>query len=207
MSAGTTYYRPSQQHRRHLTVANSEFITTVGRAITTEEARAFIQSVREEMPDANHHVYAFRAGYGNSVTEGMSDDGEPFGTSGPPTLAVLRGADIGDIVLVTTRYFGGTKLGTGGLVRAYTQSAQQALSDLPLELKAPRLLVGLDVSYSLYEQVHRLIKAQGGDIEEETFAGDVAILFDILRDDLPPLAEALRELSAGQIQPLIMEER
>src|SRR5512134_2891681 len=112
------YHRiPAGQHRTDIVVVNSRFITTIAPAAMPEDAKRFIASIRAEMPDASHHVYAFRAGYGNSVIEGMSDDGEPSGTAGPPTLAVLRGAGIGDIVLVTTRYFGGTKLGTGGLVR------------------------------------------------------------------------------------------
>jgi putative IMPACT (imprinted ancient) family translation regulator len=79
------------------------------------------------MPNASHHVYAFRVGHGNSIIEGMSDDGEPTGTAGPPVLAVLRGTQIGDIIVIVTRYFGGTKLGTGGLVRAYPEAAQIAL--------------------------------------------------------------------------------
>ena len=91
---------------------------------TVKEAKAFLAAVRAEMPDANHHVYAYRVGFGNSVIEGMSDDGEPSGTSGPPVLAVLRGSGIGDVIVVVTRYFGGTKLGTGGLVRAYSDAAR-----------------------------------------------------------------------------------
>ncbi|HRF96950.1 MAG TPA: YigZ family protein, partial [Aggregatilineales bacterium] len=74
-------------------------------------------------------------GFGASVTEGMSDDGEPAGTAGPPVLAVVRGSKIGDVSLVVTRYFGGTKLGTGGLVRAYSEAAHIALNSLPTTLK------------------------------------------------------------------------
>ncbi|MEL6310076.1 MAG: YigZ family protein, partial [Chloroflexota bacterium] len=134
----TTYNRPAERTRIEITVINSRFITTIERADTVEDARAFINEIRAEMPDANHHVYAFRIGYGNSITEGMSDDGEPSGTSGPPSLAVIKGTEIGDVVLVTTRYFGGTKLGTGGLVRAYTESAQTAFAQLKTERKAPK---------------------------------------------------------------------
>ncbi len=97
---------------------------------TVDEAKAFLAAVRAEMPDANHHVYAYRVGFGNSVIEGMSDDGEPSGTSGPPVLAVLRGSGIGDVIVVVTRYFGGTKLGTGGLVRAYSEGARAGLESL-----------------------------------------------------------------------------
>ena len=87
----TKYPIPARTTRVETVVVNSRFIATIGRADTVAEARQFIQAARDEMPDATHHVYAFRVGYGGSVTEGMSDDGEPSGTSGPPVLAVLRG--------------------------------------------------------------------------------------------------------------------
>ncbi len=127
MTTASRYPIPAKTVRVETRVVNSRFIATIGQAQTVEEARAFIDALRQEFADATHNVYAFRVGYGASVTEGMSDDGEPSGTAGRPALAVLRGADLGDVVLVITRYFGGTKLGTGGLVRAYTHSAQEAL--------------------------------------------------------------------------------
>jgi len=198
------YYRPATRHRTEIEILRSRFITTVDRTTTVDEARSFIQDIRQEMPDANHHVYAFRVGYGNSVIEGMSDDGEPSGTSGPPTLAVLRGSDIGDIVLVTTRYFGGTKLGTGGLVRAYTESAQEALASLPLEYKAPKVQIGVDVSYSAYENVKRLIDECGGAVDDESFAGDVSLIATFLKEDYLPFEAALQELTAGQAEPILL---
>lgn len=203
---GETYHRPASRHRTEIVVIKSRFITTVSRADTADEARAFIHAIRQEMPDASHHVYAFRAGYGNNVIEGMSDDGEPSGTSGPPTLAVLRGADIGDIALVTTRYFGGTKLGTGGLVRAYTEAAQAALAALPTEWRAPKARIGLDTSYSNYEPVKRLIEAHDGHIDDETFAGDVSIILTLLQTQVSRFGTELTELTAGQSEIIILEE-
>ena len=94
------YQRPKKFFRTEIDVMKSRFITSIEQAKTVEDARKFIQQIRDEMSDASHHVYAFRVGYGNTITEGMSDDGEPSGTSGPPTLAVLRGSNLGDIVLV-----------------------------------------------------------------------------------------------------------
>lgn len=194
-----TYNRPATEHRTEIIVVNSRFVTSVSAAATAPDAKAFIARIRAEMPDANHHVYAFRAGYGNSVTEGMSDDGEPSGTSGPPTLAVLRGADIGDIVLVTTRYFGGTKLGTGGLVRAYTEAAQTALASLPLERKVPKEQLGMDVPYALYEPVRRLLTSYSASIDDEIFAADVSIIATLLQADVARFSADLTELSAGRI--------
>ena len=95
-------------------VSNSRFITHLAPASDVASARAFIASIRQQMPDANHHVYAYVIGHGGTTTLGMSDDGEPSGTAGRPALAVLKGSGLGDVVVVVTRYFGGTLLGTGG---------------------------------------------------------------------------------------------
>jgi len=200
------YLVPLGFQRTETEVAKSRFIASVDRAETAEEAKAFIARIREEMSDASHHVYAFRAGYGASVTEGMSDDGEPSGTSGPPILSVLRGSGIGDIVIVVTRYFGGTKLGTGGLVRAYSEAAHVALNQLPTEEKIEKRLLGFDTSYSLFEQVKLLIAAHGGEIEDESFAADVTLMVRFALVDVPAFTDSLRDLSAGQIEPIVLDD-
>lgn len=203
----SVYYRvPAALHRTEIVVVNSRFITTIGRADTPEDAKRFVAGIRAEMPDASHYVYAFRAGYGNSVIEGMSDDGEPGGTAGPPTLAVVRGANIGDIVLVTTRYFGGTLLGTGGLVRAYSDSAKAALAELPTTLKAPKEKIGIDIPYHSYESVKRLIQQHRGVIDEEFFADVVTIFMTFLKDDVPGFTAQLTTLTAGQVTPVSLGE-
>ncbi|MDQ7024813.1 MAG: YigZ family protein [Anaerolineae bacterium] len=198
------YKRPIGQHQSEIVVINSRFITTVNRADTPELARKFVQAIRSEMPNASHHVYAFRAGYGNSVTEGMSDDGEPSGTAGPPTLSILRGSDIGDIVLVTTRYFGGTKLGTGGLVRAYTESAKTALASLETEIKAAKVQLGMDVAYTHYEPVKHLISNFDAAIDDEIFAGDVSLIVTFLEEDVESFEVELTNLTAGQVEPILL---
>ena len=198
------YKRPAETHRTEIVVINSRFITTIARADTPEAARAFIHNIRTEMPDASHHVYAFRAGYGNSVIEGMSDDGEPAGTAGPPTLAVIRGTDIGDIVLVTTRYFGGTKLGIGGLVRAYTESAQTALNSLKTTLKTSKIQLGMDMAYTHFEVVKRLIANYEATIDDETFAGAVSLITTLLEEDVETFKAELTNLTSGQVEPILL---
>ncbi len=202
-----SYYRPvrNQQQRTELVIDKSHFITTVTQARTTETARSFIQEMRDEMPDANHHVYGFCIGYGNSVTEGMSDDGEPSGTSGPPTLAVLRGSNLGDIALVTTRYFGGIKLGTGGLVRAYTDAAQLALEHLTLELKSPRVQIGFDIAYTHYKPAKRLLNDYQGHLDDEIFAGDVTLIVTLPRDAQSAFESSLQELTHGQAETILLK--
>ena len=109
------YPIPAATTRITITVVNSRFIGTADYTPSVESARAFVASIKAELPDATHHCHAFLIGYGASVTAGLSDAGEPAGTAGRPMLAVLRGADLGDVTVVVTRYFGGTLLGTGAL--------------------------------------------------------------------------------------------
>ena len=199
------YLIPAESVRCEIVIKKSRFVTTIRRASTVAEARQTLAELRAEMPAANHHVYAFRVGYGSSVTEGMSDDGEPSGTAGPPTLAVVRGSDVGDLALVTARFFGGIKLGTGGLVRAYTEAAQLAFSRLQTELKVERKLVGLELPYSLFKPITRLIAAHNGAIDEQVFEADVLLTVRFALPDLQAFATALRELSAGRVVPVELD--
>src|SRR5512139_713532 len=122
------YLVPLHEIRRDLIVVNSRFIATLAPVPSIEAARVFLVRIRQEFADASHNVPAYIIGGGNTVTEYFSDDGEPSGTAGRPALAVLRGSGLGDVAVVITRYFGGTLLGTGGLVKAYTESTQMVVS-------------------------------------------------------------------------------
>jgi uncharacterized YigZ family protein len=200
------YVIPAEPHRTELIVVNSRFITSIAFTPTVEEAKAFLASVRAEMPDATHHVYAFRVGHGNSVIEGMSDDGEPSGTAGPPVLAVLRGSEIGDITIVITRYFGGTKLGTGGLVRAYGDSARTGLDSLPVTRKIEKQVLALDLPYSFYQPVKRLIEQHEGSIDEEDFAGEVTVWASFPVDCIEAFSAAVVDITHGTVHPLLMQD-
>lgn len=203
--ADTSYRVPRGPHRIQTEVARSRFIATVSRVETVEDARAFLASIRAEMPDASHHVYAFRVGFGGSTTEGMSDDGEPSGTAGPPVLAVLRGTDIGDVIIVVTRYFGGTKLGTGGLVRAYSEAAHIAFNSLETELKIDKRLVGVEIDYRFLTPLKRLIPDYEGEIEDETFAERITLLIRMPAQHVAAFSTALLDLTAGQSEAVEMD--
>ncbi|MBN1680893.1 MAG: YigZ family protein [Anaerolineae bacterium] len=202
----THYLIPAKTIRIENRVVNSRFIATIGRASTVAEAKSFIQDVHHEMPDASHHVHAFKVGYGGSVTEGMTDDGEPAGTAGPPVLAVLRGSDLGDVVIVVTRYFGGTKLGTGGLVRAYSGAAKDALAALPVELKIEKRYLGVSVPYSYYERLKLLLNEYRGKIDAEEFDAEVTVYAYMPVDRVQAFVEHVHNLTAGQVSPIIFDE-
>lgn len=198
---------PAHTSTCEILVVNSRFITTIARVTTPAEAKQSLSAVRAQMPDAHHHVYAFRIGHGASIIEGMSDDGEPSGTAGPPVLAVLRGKpELGDVLAVVTRYFGGTKLGTGGLVRAYTEAAQAGLANTLFERKIKKVLLGVEVPYALYEIVKRLVMQHDGHIEDESFTGDVTVIARFPAVAVPGFSTLLREISAGRCVPIVLED-
>ena len=199
------YYIPTKTQRTSLQVANSRFYATAGLVQTTADTKQFINTVRTEFPDASHHVYAFRLGFGNTVTEGMSDAGEPTGTAGPPILAILRGTNIGDVIVVVTRYFGGTKLGTGGLVRAYSDAARQILSELPIAENIPMQSLRFDCPYTYFESVKRLISSHNGEMLDVAYTEQVTLTVKIAANDAGSFVTALSDLTAGKIQPVTLD--
>lgn len=193
------YPIPAGEATVELYFKNSRFIGRAAHTPTVAQAKAFIEQIKQEYPGYTHAVYAFAIGHNASVTHGMSDAGEPSGTAGRPTLAVVKGSNLGDVTVVTIRYFGGTKLGTGGLVKAYTETAQATLAALPLTEKVERQSVLVALPYPLYEQTKRLIAHHGGEIIDEEFAADITLSLNFIADDLPAFAAALSELSNGQV--------
>lgn len=198
-----SYPIPGSQTRHEIRVLNSRFVTTVANTEDTATVKDLLNNIRAEMPSANHHVYAFRVGFGNSVIEGMSDDGEPSGTSGPPTLQVLRGSGLGDVTIVTSRFFGGTKLGTGGLVRAYTEAARQALAFTPAVEKVARSILVLDLPYSLYDLVHHALQKYDAIILKEDFAAHIQIELAIRSSQVSSFHNEITSISAGAVSPVI----
>jgi uncharacterized YigZ family protein len=200
-----SYPIPLRRTRNEIIVVNSRFIATLAPAFSVEEARAFIARVRAEFSDASHNVPVFLIGHGAAVTAHCSDDGEPAGTAGRPALAVLQGSGLGDAAVVITRYFGGTKLGTGGLVRAYGDAVRQVLALTPRAVRIPVHTVMLGLPYSLFEQVRLLIQAHHGELLDQDFAAEVTLTARFPVERMEGFQAALSELSSGSLQALILE--
>jgi uncharacterized YigZ family protein len=196
---------PAQEARVEIKVVNSRFIATMAPVFSVDEAKAFIARIKAEFADASHNVPAYLIGHGNSVVAHCHDDGEPSGTAGKPALAVLRGSGLGDVAVVVTRYFGGTKLGTGGLVRAYGDAVREVLAITPRAAKVPTHVVLVETPYHLFEQLRRMLEAHHGQILDEDFGADVMLTARFAVDDLPPFQDALRELSNGTLGAEIVE--
>lgn len=193
------YAIPAADVRVVETIDRSRFITTLGPAPTVEAARAFIDRQRAEFADATHNCWAYVVGPpGSTAYVGLSDDGEPAGTAGKPMLQVLLGCGVGDIVVVVTRYFGGIKLGTGGLVRAYSGGVKAALAELPRSERVERGRLTVTIPYRLLESVQRRLP----DYEVETlsidYAADVQLYLWLPLEHVAALRHDLSELSHGQ---------
>jgi uncharacterized YigZ family protein len=186
-------------------VRNSRFIATIAPVFSVDEARAFVDRIKREFPDATHNVPAYLIGHGASVTAHCSDGGEPGGTAGPPALSVLRGSGLGDVAVVITRYFGGTKLGTGGLVRAYADAVRQVLSVLPRGVKLDMSTVRIETPYDLFEKIRRLVLRHQGQVLEETFRARVTLSARLPEARLRAFRGAVQELSQGEIEPQVIE--
>ena len=199
------YPVPAQEIRRELVVVNSRFIVTLAPAFTVEQAKAFIARIRSEFPDASHNVAAFLVGFGNSVIAHCNDNGEPAGTAGRPSLAVLKGSGLGDVAIVVTRYFGGTKLGTGGLVRAYGDAVRLVVKDVIRAEKVLTHTIMLAVPYNLFERVRMLVAAHHGQILDEDFSAGVTITAQFEIERFPTFQTALQTLSNGVLQSKIIE--
>jgi len=191
---------PASETKIELQVSNSTFIATASPAFSVEEAKIFIEQVRELYQDATHNVPVYIIGHPPATIEHSSDDGEPSGTAGRPALSVLRGSGLGDIVIVITRYFGGTKLGTGGLVRAYSDAVREVLQVLPKAQKVATVKAQILVPYSFYEQAQRLISSFKGTIAEQDFGVDVTLTIQMTEANFPDFQQTLFEKSNGQIE-------
>ena len=175
----------------------SEFIASASFADSEEAALRFLDSVRSEHRTANHNVYAYVLRQDSRTR--YSDDGEPQKTAGLPVLDVLRHSGLTDLIVVVTRYFGGTLLGTGGLVRAYTSAAQAALEQAQRVTVQPCVDLDLVVPYPLYEQTNRLAAAANAKVRDTRFEDQVTLCLTLLEGAEKPLLTQLSELCRGKL--------
>ena len=199
MSDTHRYPIPARTCRTQAEIKRSRFITTVGYTPTLEDARAFIDRIRAEFSDAGHNCWAYQVGPpGNTMTMGMTDDGEPHGTAGRPMLGILLNSGIGDIAAVVTRYWGGIKLGRGGLVRAYSGGVQQALRNLVLTEHVDYVTLIVVIDYASVTPFQRMLPDYEAEVESETYGADVEYRLKIPDPRVEPFRDALTDLTNGQ---------
>lgn len=194
----TRYPIPAASHRVEEEYKRSRFITTLAYTPTVESARTFIADVKAEFGDATHNCWAYLIGPpGGTAKIGYSDDGEPHGTAGRPIFTVLQHSGLGDIAAVVTRYYGGTKLGKGGLVRAYSSGPQYALEDLPVAEHVLRVVLEVIIDYNNITPVQRMLSEFDAVIEEETYAANVSYRLRLPGDQADAFERALVGLTKG----------
>ena len=179
-----------------LEVKRSEFLGYANHVTSEAQARAFVDAIRKKHADARHNVYAYVIAENNIVR--YSDDGEPQGTAGMPVLDILRKGGITDAVIVVTRYFGGTLLGTGGLVHAYSDTAKAAVEDAGLITLVPYDVFRLTVSYPLYQRLPVLLKGLPIITDSTEFEAEVTVSLAIKAGYADKMLTVIQEASAGK---------
>lgn len=197
-----SYQVPAEVHQVELEIKRSKFLTFAAPAVNRREAEDYIRSLREQHPQANHVCWAYIAGAPNTTIRSMSDDGEPSGTAGMPMLKVLEYSGYGDLVVAVVRYFGGTKLGTGGLQRAYSDAVSLVLSELPLKLKVARTRVHLSYDYPYDGSISRLLERYDIESMAPSYAQQVTLCFAIASSELSTFKTEVTNITAGNVEVL-----
>lgn len=179
MPSSKNYLTPGKAVRQWFNVKKSRFIASLFHVESDEEVQRYLESVAAEFPDATHHAYAFRIGMGSDMSERAFDDREPAGSAGPPMLQTLQGNKVSDALIIGTRYFGGTKLGIGGLARAYRECARVCLENTVLKVREPVQLYRLAISYEDFGAVNRLLESKNGLIHKADYGQEIKVVIEI----------------------------
>ncbi len=195
------YAAPAGESRAEIREKGSVFLAVIGPAADEAAARARLARLEKEFPDATHHCWAWRLG--SPARERAADAGEPSGTAGVPILQVLRGAGLSDAMAVVVRWFGGTKLGKGGLARAYAGAAREALQGLPVARKVPTARVAIEIPYEKVGAVKRLLRPPEIELETEEYGAAARLVLAVHEERLETLREALAGMGvAAEIVPV-----
>ena len=179
-------------------VKNSRFLAEVFPVSSPEEAKAAWRFRKENYDNGGHIVYAFTVGDQQNIS-GCSDDGEPSGTAGKPVLAVLTGSGLTNAMITIARWFGGTKLGTGGLVHAYSDAAKAALANAEFTELVPMTEVALTLPYNLYNQLISKTSALQAEVTKEQFDSEISLTISIKSAMLGELEKVISETGNGKI--------
>lgn len=191
-------------HRVEDVIKRSRFITSIARADSHQSAQEFISRIKGEFPDANHNCWAYAAASpGDTRTIGLSDDGEPHGTAGKPMLTALVHGNVGQIACVVTRYFGGIKLGTGGLVKAYTGMVKLGLESLPVRELVETATLALEIDYTHMTLFKRMLPQFEAEVVEEAFADKARFTLKLPEEHGDDFIRQFMDLTNGAAKPVL----
>ena len=198
-----TVYRPGTGEYEE---KKSRFLSEVRHVTSEEEVLSVLQEIRKKHYDARHHCYAYILGKKGEIKK-SSDDGEPSGTAGHPILALLEGGGLTDTLIVVTRYFGGTLLGTGGLVRSYSKSAKDGLSDAVIADFLPADILKIRSDYTLFGKIRYLAEQEGLSPGEILYTDKVEMELPVPSEETARIVKKITELSAGRAEIERREQR
>ena len=187
-----SYHTLQKAITARLEIKKSEFITYAYPVSTREQAMFHVEQLREQYPDARHWCWAYIIGDpDNTTSAGFDDDGEPNGTAGRPILNVLQHKSIGNVIIIVVRYFGGIKLGAGGLTRAYAGSAQAAVDEMILHPYVPMTQVEILAEFATEAQCRYIVESLNGSIDDVNYSKQVTLTVTIAEQDIERLKERL----------------
>lgn len=196
-----SYLIPAEPVMTELVIKKSRFICWIYPVESRQEALAQVASLTEQYPDARHHCWAYIAGPPEGATQiAWSDAGEPQGTAGKPILNVLQHHGVGNILAVVVRYFGGIKLGAGGLVRAYSGATQQAMEALSTTTKVATEVLVIELNYDQEPRFKQLMKEYGVELLDSTYGVSVCYTLSVPVSELKLFTERVTSFSKGQLQ-------
>jgi uncharacterized YigZ family protein len=196
-----SYSVPASTQTFELEIKRSRFITSVGRINGRADGKQFVQQIRTKHPTASHHCWAYMAGKPDDAHQyNQSDDGEPKGTAGKPMLNVLTHSGLGNTIAVVTRYYGGIKLGSGGLVRAYSQSVSEALKQLQTSEQLVTSPLAIRFPYTYQGKIDHYLISQGVAIIGQSFEADVSYTLDVPVSKLELTKTDIANQTQGQVK-------
>jgi uncharacterized YigZ family protein len=194
------YMIPASDLRLEETIRKSRFIVSVSHVSTASAAGEWIQTIKKTFNDASHNCWAYIAGPPTETNAiRSSDDGEPSGTAGRPMLNILLRSGLGETATVVTRYFGGIKLGTGGLVRAYAGMVQKAMAAIPLIEKTTLIRLSITIAYPYISALKRLAGICGAVIRDERYTENALLVLELPADAQKQFEASLVALTKGDI--------
>lgn len=204
---GHSYNIPKNKILYQENIKRSRFIVHIGHTPDVSSAREFISDIKGKYADAGHNCWAYVAGRpDDSQVLGFSDDGEPNGTAGKPMLNVLMGSGIGEITAVVTRYFGGIKLGTGGLVRAYGGTLNHALDELETAEKIPEIFVRGTSDYSHQGLIEQILKSYNILELNKEFTADISWYLRMDNREAPLAISEITDKTSGRVNFEIIKD-
>lgn len=200
-----SYPIPQTPAQAEIEIKKSRFIALAQHITSREAGMRWLEAVKADYPDARHHCWAYQLGNPRCATQaGMGDDGEPSGTAGKPILNVLQHKGVGDIMIIVVRYFGGIKLGAGGLTRAYGQAAQAVMAVLPVQVHIAQSQLHIHCDYAQEQLIRHRLQQVDGQVLDVTYASPIQMTVSLPQaavSDLLASLQALPQVSVQQPDP------